>query len=147
MTKLCHTCHNGGYCTITAKRQLVQLALICPIRTQSFKIYAIFSGHFQLLNKEVLTPAGCKISSTRQCQSDYVTSPNHAYLKKTLGPLQLTLTNRAPMRDRGWKIRVSGNHYCACAEPILHLYFFAIFMVPSINNKMAASDESKYYKV
>ena len=41
-----------------------------------------------------------------------------------------TLTNCAPVSDRGQKIyakSVSGNDYCACAEPILDLYFFCNF--------------------
>ena len=41
--------------------------------------------------------------------------------------------------ERSWtenlrKIRVSGNDYCACAETILDLYFFAIFMVHGLTN-------------
>ena len=39
------------------------------------------------------------------------------------------LTNTSPVNNAGWRNWVILSHYCACAKPILDLYFFAIFMV------------------
>ena len=42
---------------------------------------------------------------------------------------ELSTRNGAPVRNGGRENRVSGYAYCACAEPILDLCFFAIFIV------------------
>ena len=44
-------------------------------------------------------------------------------------PTEWTLNNGAPASDSGRENWVSRSDYCACTEPILDLYFFAIFMV------------------
>ena len=80
-----------------------------------------------LISPGHVAEVGAWVSSPwRPVSSRPVGGPNPPRLP-TYRSTQSTLNNGALVSDDGRENRVSGNAYCACAKPVLDLYFFGNF--------------------